>query len=569
MKRLFLSFFLFVLLFVFSTTVWGQDIEHIMEQRPMSVSGGLSARALFYNASGIENRRKPFSYLFTGAPVLSLYGITVPFYFVFSEQERSFRQPFNQFGMSPQYKWITVHAGYRNITYSPFTMSGHTILGAGVDLNPGIFRFSFISGRLNKATAIDTVSGSFDAFSYTRKGYAAKIGIGKEGTFLDFSFLKAKDDSVSIGEGIKSRINETGGQRIRPAENAVLGVSTRVSIKRFFFEADGGLSFYTYDIGSSLKIPDSFPKIIASTLGNVLTINGSSEFYAAYNAAIGYKVKTSSLKIQYRKIEPDFKSMGAYFFNNDLESITVSPSFSLLKQKVNFSGSIGVQKDNLKDQKEATSKKVIGSGNLSVNFTDRLGIDAAYTNFSTHQKPTRFYVSDTFLITQTTKSISLSPRFMIIKPAVSHVFLVSWNYTDLVDLNKISTSHNEMEAVNMFFNYQMMLNPQNISLYVNLNKARIMMAAGETGNQGVTLGGNKTFLDNKFSLGMSTSVLTAENGGSNSFLLNNGLQMSYRVNKHHTFSTQVNHIGNYPDRESKEYPSFDEIRGEVAYMVNF
>jgi len=40
--------------------------------------------------------------------------------------------------MSPYYKWITIHVGYRNINYSQFTLAGHTILGAGIELHPGI-----------------------------------------------------------------------------------------------------------------------------------------------------------------------------------------------------------------------------------------------------------------------------------------------------------------------------------------------------------------------------------------------------------------------------------------------
>src|SRR5258706_5068660 len=79
------------------TPAQAQDLETIAKQKPVTFSGSASARLLFYSAKGIADRRKPFSYVLTGSPVLSFYGVTVPLYFVYSEQERSFRQPFNQF----------------------------------------------------------------------------------------------------------------------------------------------------------------------------------------------------------------------------------------------------------------------------------------------------------------------------------------------------------------------------------------------------------------------------------------------------------------------------------------
>jgi hypothetical protein len=558
-----LSFIIFLVAMV-SGKSNAQDLENIAKQKPVTLTGGISARALFYNADGIANRRKPFSYVFSGSPTLNLYSITIPFSFVYSEQERAFRQPFNQFGMSPYYKWVTVHAGYRNLNFSPYTLGGHTILGAGFELKPGILRMGFMYGRLNKATAVDTTTGSFDPYSYTRRGYAAKIGIGKGSNFLDFSVLKAKDDSSSIS----SEERKVG--RVKPAENVVFGVSTRLSFKSFFFEADGGLSLYTNNLGTPFQELDSLPSILTGTLGKFITINATSEFYSAYNVGVGYRLKDWSLKIQYKRIDPDFKSMGTYFFNNDLENITISPTFSALKHRVNFSGSIGFQKDNLQNQKESTSKRVIGMGNLNINFTDQFGVDASFTNFSTNQKPGRVFVSDSFLITQTTKNISVTPRLIIPKTNYTHVFLLSWNYMNLVDLNDLTSEYNNLNSTNFFFNYQVTIVPRNLTLSLNLNSTNLEMSVGTSSNKGVTLGINKSFLENRFSAGINSSIAHSESFNSKSLLLNNGLMATFRANKHHSFNTNINYIGNYPSSSSStENPRFREFRGELAYLFNF
>lgn len=162
--------FILILFGLISGTLQSQNLEGISKQKPVILSGGITARAMFYDANGITNRRQPFSYIFTGSTTISIFNsFTIPLSFTYSEQDRSFRQPFNQFGMSPYYKWITIHAGYWNVNYSQFTLAGHTFLGAGIELRPGIFRFDIISGRFNRAITVDTNLKSFQPFTYSNR----------------------------------------------------------------------------------------------------------------------------------------------------------------------------------------------------------------------------------------------------------------------------------------------------------------------------------------------------------------------------------------------------------------
>src|SRR5687767_2715688 len=105
---------------------FAQDVEKMLGAKPVAFSGGLNVTSIFYNAKGIPNRYLPFNYVITGSPVLSIYGFQVPVTFTIGKQQSSFTQPFNQFGLSPTYKWVTLHAGYRNLFFSPYTLAGHT-----------------------------------------------------------------------------------------------------------------------------------------------------------------------------------------------------------------------------------------------------------------------------------------------------------------------------------------------------------------------------------------------------------------------------------------------------------
>ncbi len=94
------------------TNLNAQNLEQIGKKNPLTISGGLSVNQIGYAVSGIESRRDPYSFYASGNVNFNLYGWSVPLTFTYSNQQGSFQQPFNQFGLHPTYKWITGHFGY-------------------------------------------------------------------------------------------------------------------------------------------------------------------------------------------------------------------------------------------------------------------------------------------------------------------------------------------------------------------------------------------------------------------------------------------------------------------------
>ena len=242
LKYLWILFFSFLFI-----NVVGQDFDNLSEKKPVSLSGGLSLSNSFYGATNIPNRRAPYSYVINANANFRLYGVTIPFYFIYTDEQSSFSQPFNRFGLSPHYKWATLHLGYRNVSFSPFTLAGHTFLGAGIELNPGVLRFGAVYGKFQEAISEDTtgIPGN-DLYqmplpSYQRNGYAVKVGIGSEKNYFDLIFMKAQDDSTSIPyRPVKFDVN--------PAENTVLGISNKFTLfKRITWQNELAASVYTQD----------------------------------------------------------------------------------------------------------------------------------------------------------------------------------------------------------------------------------------------------------------------------------------------------------------------------------
>ena len=314
-------FFTFILLLLTAIPLAAQDIEKVDLKKPVQISGSINLQLESYSAKGIENRKQPFSWMISGAPVLTILGVQMPFTVLFSNFENRYYQPFNQYGISPKYKWITVHAGYRNITFSPYTLAGYRMLGGGIELNPKGFRFGFMYGRLNRSAAIDSAQFANPlAFRptpvYTRMAYAVKLGIGNNNNYFDISYLKGWDKEKTLEQKIRDSLP--------PADNHVLGLSWKLTFfKRFSWQTDLGLSHFTSDIHSDKIVPDSTSPKILRQLTKFLGSRISSQILTAGETRLSYQGKWLGMGVMYKRVDPDYKSMGAYFFQSDIQQITV------------------------------------------------------------------------------------------------------------------------------------------------------------------------------------------------------------------------------------------------------
>ncbi len=264
--------------------------------------------------------------------------------------------------------------------------------------------------------------------------------------------------------------------------------------------------------------------------------------------------------------------MGAYFFNSDLESWTFGPSVNLLNNKIRISGSIGTQRDNLLDQKRSTNKRLIGSGTVGVEFNKSLALDLNYSNFSNDQQPNTLRFPDSLRIVQTTSNITVTPRYMIVRPALVQVFSVSAGLNKLNDFNQIITSNNlvsrTIDTRQFFFNYVANLPKKGISMFFNLNRTELRSELINNTYQGLTLGGNSTILKNKLQLGINSSFIQSKGLQGSSIITNSSGNLSYKVTKRQVLKTALFLTSNRPPSGGTQ-KAFTEFRNELSYLVNF
>lgn len=354
-----------------------QDLAAIGSEKPVAITGSFSNTNIFYHSFGMDARRDPFSYFLSGSLNIALYGWDIPFSINYSNQQTTFYQPFNQYGSSPTYKWLTAHIGWRSMNFSSYTLAGHTFLGAGVEMTPSKWRIAAMCGRLNKAVAYDTTNQSANLPSYERYGFGFKVGIGSATEYIDFIVFKAQDDPNSI-------VSPPAELNILPGENLVLGINIAKNIaKRVAFSGEWASSAYTRDIRADTVNINYFS--IYSRLGGLFTPRASSSYYHAFKNTLTYTGNQYSIHTGYERVEPGYQTMGTYFFNNDMENITVGATTQLF-QKISLAGNVGIQCNNLNNDQIDEQKRLISSLNLSYALSEAWNFVGSYSNFTANSR---------------------------------------------------------------------------------------------------------------------------------------------------------------------------------------
>jgi hypothetical protein len=449
-----------------------------------------------------------------------------------------------------------LHLGHRNLTFNPYTLAGHTFLGAGVELTPKKWRFAAMYGRLRQGLEIDTATNTVRIPTFRRKGYGFKVGYGSETNFIDLMYFHAKDDSTSITTWKDPKIMQELGDAaaLRPAENNVFGVSSLLTLwKKLTFQADGAISLFNANIADTLGSEPKMP----------VAVNSSTTLKWAGKASLGYNFGDFQLRTEYERILPGYLTMGSYFFNNDMENITIAPSGVIAKGKVNFAGAIGLQRNNLDENKLETTKRFIGNGNISFNPTQVWGVNMSYNNFGIQTTPLNLPVNDSTRIRQVNQTLVITPRVVIARDtSSSHNLSLNFSMNDVNDRNIITRQYGNMQATMISLNHisSFTRNASSINTGLNYNSTKMFMANNT--QLGFTVGYSRSFFDNALNLSLSNNFnLSNVNGERDGTVLNSTATLSYALKNRHSFNLNANVI----KTTSLQYENFTETMGTIGY----
>ncbi len=539
--------------------------EQFSKESLFRVSGGVSANTIFYN--GNNPNRDPFTWVLSGNVNLSFYNqLNLPFSFNLNNLGGNYTYPTmpNRLSVHPTYKWITGHIGDVAMTFSPYTLGGHQFTGVGVDLSPENvpLKVSAMYGRLLKATEYQP-DERLSMPAYKRMGYGAKVLYDKEKYSIGMSFFSAKDDAGSIT--IPDSLN------LFPQSNVAMSWEGGLKIiKNLTLTAEYGLSLMTRDNRITGTNSAFFDELFKQ--------NSTSSTYHAIRANLTYQLKKNTFGFGYERIDPGYQSLGAYYFTNDLENFTFNFARPFLKDKLTFAFNVGLQHDNLDNNKAEETQRFVGALNLNYNHSEHLTAAFSYSNFQTYTNiksqfdyingMTQYDNLDTLNYTQLSQNANLNVNWNFGKSeSKKHSLGFNLNFQEAADKQGgVVRTGGASQFYNFATNYGLFIVPLNIQLIAAANVSYNTIGTNNLLTYGPSVGANARLFKKKVTTGASMSYNVSTDSGSwQNSVVNLRWNVGYQFFKRHNLSLVLIE----QSRSMKARATTNDFTATFAYMLSF
>jgi hypothetical protein len=473
--------------------------------------------------------------------------------------------------LHPNYKWATAHIGYSSMTFSPYTLNGHIFKGVGIDLTPGDkFKFSAMYGRLLRPVEPDSLSDDAPMPAFSRIGYGFKAHYGGAKHFGEISMFRAKDDSTSI-----VYIPESEG--VLPQENLVVSIGGATTI---FNKLQLKAELASSAISRDLRTQESEGRGIFRSVGSLFTPRISTSYYKAIKGSLTYLGDGYNLGVGYERIDPEYTTLGAYYFNSDLENITINAATALAGGKVNLSANVGTQRDNLDDSKISTLKRIVGSLNVGFTPNERLNLSANYSSFQTFtnirsqfvdiNQLTPFDNLDTLNFTQITQNLNLIGNYML--PGSEKR---KQNLSATITIMKAADEQGgvELNTGTAFYNsnvaYSLNMVPRSLTLSTSFNYSSNKLLSTRSSTLGPTVSLSKSLFDKKLRITGSCSMNNTYNEDSMiSRVTSVRGNASYSLKQKHNLNLSLVTLNRLTKMETSAN-DFTEFTGTLGYSYSF
>lgn len=299
-----------------------------------------------------------------------------------------------------------------------------------------------------------------------------------------------------------------------PAENLVMSIAAgKTILRKLLLSGELAGSAFTRDV----RAPEASGLGPYSWVGSIYTPRSSSNYYKAIKGGLSYQGGFYTIGLGYERIDPEYQTLGAYFFNNDLENMTINTTTALFKGKVSLGMNVGLQRNDLDQEKISNMKRMVGSANVSYAASERLNLNASYSNFQTFTniRPqfeqltqlTPYDNLDTLNFTQISQTANLSTNYVISTDKERRKNLsINLSFQDAADKQSTGSSHAGTQFYNLNAAYSSSLAPQQMTMTGALNYTHNQMDTISSIAIGPTAALSRSFLEKKLRANLSATV---------------------------------------------------------------
>jgi len=558
-----ISIFLIITFFTaisFSPCRAQTKVKDKISTKKIKFSGGINLMSQFYNVKGISPRTSPFSWVIAGNAMVSIGKLKLPFRFSFRDQKFNYGGPsFNKFGISPRYKWARLHLGYRSMKFSKYTLNRKTFFGAGIELKPKLLRLSAFKGKLkNPLAQKDTlVFGGILITTYDRDAYGIKLGIGNRNNYFDISYLKVKDNIDKVDSIIRY-------PSIKPIENLVIGTDWRILISKII-SFTGSVNTSAYSENSSLPVLSIENKAFAF-FNKIYNANTSSKFSFAGELGLNLNLKNFNLGLQFRRIEPNYRSLGISFIQADVQSYTANTNVNLFNRKLLLSAQAGIEKNNLRNLDLITRKRFIHSYKANLVPSKEFNIMAHFANYQYESADGLIAINDTLRQVSISRLAGLNISYNHKVETKTFGTFLNFQRQIVRDQSPIFNIGADILNNNISIGGIIKWNKNNISIKPSLSYSNFKIIGNIQNRYGMGLSVKKSFLNKQLSLNFNSQYsLNRINSNKNGFVLSNRLSAQYKINKLHILKFRIGIM----KKSAIISRSFNEIRSTLQYSLKF
>ncbi len=392
--------------------------------RPLTTSGGIGFTASTYSASGIENRRAPASFRTNANLNFSLFGFKSGINLLYSTDQSKLRQNMNAISFDANYKWVTLQAGTVSPSFSKYGLSGTSMEGGYIKLEPGTFLIEMVGGRTQKAINFSDGRG-FREPAFERFSYGGKIGIGKENNnHFHISTHYSKDNISSI--------DSVG--TVTPKQNLTFTPDAQISLfkNKITFSGNLTVSAFTRDLNSDAINADEtgVPKFIT----NIFPPHISSRLNYAGTAAADLVLQNFGLNLGFERIQPGFTSLGVSRIRDDQQTFTVGTNTRFLDNRISFGANLSLGKDNLLGNRIQTATNTAVGTNVVFQITDMISLNSSYNMMLNAFKSNTSVDTLHLGQQQVSHTFMLQPNFMIQSDnGFTHNISISGSYFNMLN----------------------------------------------------------------------------------------------------------------------------------------
>lgn len=439
---------------VYAQNVNVEEVININKKKPFKINGNISASGTYFKSNQMTGRQ-PFTYQLAGSVNLSFYElINIPLSINLNNYGANFTYPSlpNRLSLHPSYKWAKAHIGDVSMSMSPYTMNGHQFTGAGIELTPDKWQIMAFGGRLLRAVDYNPEIPNLMP-TYKRMGYGGKLRYDSDKFFVGGTALVARDQ-------VKNQPFVMDSLGITPKQNMAFSVEAGISlIQNLTLSAEYGISIMKNDIRTQ----------------------ATPNIYQAVKAGLNYTFLKNNIGVAYERISPDYQTLGAYYFNNDYENVTMNYARSFFNDKLQLSVAGGLQRDDLNNAKAEKNRRVVGSIDLNYTPTERLNASLSASTFQGHRnlKSTFDYINaqtpydnlDTLNYTQISNNIDFNLNWITRQTEVrSDQFGFNVSFQEAADKQgQYILPGNLTRFLNISTSYGMSFIPQNVNINWGFN----------------------------------------------------------------------------------------------------